>query len=368
MKIVIISNNDWNGLWYQRQQFASMYAESGHEVLFINKTLQRYPIIKDFKDRFLKKGDNPQIKKNPIPDRLTVMSIYTLPPVPLLRPVNKLLIKRALQNTEFKDCDLLISYIPTYTAQDIIKYMKPHKTAYINVHNYDADKVVKSLLVSEKRLCLAVDYLFADSEYNHNRLVRISQGREVHYSEPGVNYSLFRKAYRGDETIKCQTIGYFGGIGNHMNLDFYNALAEKFNVEFVGRFNRDNFNERLSEKIKFIEPVSNSELPDIIKNWDIIAIFYNPTNYVSGVIPAKIFECLATAKPVIVSGLENIVSIKDAVYTITELSQLETVMNRISNEDNNVVAIRTSIAESADWTSRFKKLNQIMAFDVYGDK
>lgn len=368
MKVVIISNNDWDGLWYQRQQFASMYARAGHEVLFINKTLQRYPIVKDFKDRFFRKNAHSQLKRNSIPSGVRVVSIYTLPPVPLFRYANKLMIKRSLTNSGFKYCDLLITYVPSYTSQDIIEYLKPSKSAYINVHNYDDDEVVKSLLQSEKQLCSKIDYLFADSQFNHDRLVRISNGREVNFSEPGVNSLLFASAYRGDETQKRLTIGYFGGIGSHLNLDLYNNLSENFNVVFVGSFNRDNIRERLSDKIRLIEPVSNNELPQIMKSWDIIAILYNPTGYVHGVIPAKIYECLSTAKPIIVSGLSNLMSIKDVVYEISELSQVETVMGNIAKENAHIAALRKEIGASADWTHRFNTLNQTMEFEVYGNQ
>lgn len=362
MKVVIVSNNDWDGLWYQRQQFATMYAERGHKVLFINKTLQRMPKIKDFKERFVKKS---KAMPNPVPEGINVISIYTLPPTRVFRWVNSQLLRKKLSSIGFDHPDLLITYIPTYTALSIIDILNPVKTAYINVHNYDADEVVADLLKAEKELCKRTKYLFGDSIFNRQRVARIS-GCETYDSLPGVHTEVFSKAFRGDEVKRKKTIVYFGGIGSHLDFCLYNKLSEIYDVLFIGKFNSEELKAEVSSKIKVMPPVANQELAKLLKDADIIGIFYRQSQYIDGVIPAKIYECLATMKPVIATGMGEMEALKGLVYQAE--NTIESVSGIISTLDNTETDEcrnqRIKAASEADWKNRFKILNERLGLDV----
>lgn len=364
MKIVIVSNNDWDGLWYQRQQFASMYACRGHQVLFINKTLQRLPHMKDFLDRFLKNKSVTIINSNVVPQNVKVKTIYTLPPFKSINFINNHIVKNYLKDSEWSNCDLLITYVPTYTALDVIDVLKPKKWAYINVHNYNADQVISDLLRSEKQVCLNANYLFADSIYNMNRLKNISNNRDVFPSEPGVNTKNYIKAFRGNESQTIKTIGYFGGIGLHLNFDIYNLLAKKYNVVFIGNLNNEEVKPLLSNKIKIIPPVSNSKLPELLQSVDILGLFYNKTDYVNGVIPAKIFECISTLKPVVTTGMDNVRILGNAIYCCNDDNVENTIINLHKTENSEIINKRKQIAMEADWEKRFLQLNKILGINV----
>lgn len=365
MRIVIISNNDWDGLWYQRQQFAAMYAQKGNDVLFVNKTLQRLPKIKDFADRFFKKKTNNRIVKNAVPHNITVINIYTLPPFKAINWLNKIIIKLKFRNFEYKNCDLLITYVPSFTSLDIIEYLHPRKSAYINVHNYDADNVIKDLLKSERIMVNKVNYLFGDSVYNMNRLKRINKHREIHSSLPGVDTARFKVSFRTDEHKRAKSIYYFGGIGDHLDFEIYNSLSKDYEVVFIGKFNEDSFKSKVSERIKIIPPVANDELPKYLLEADIIGIFYQSTQYVRGVIPAKIYECMATKKPILTKGIYEMTSFQPAVYICENEAGIRLILQNISDsETQEIVELREALAENANWATRFKDLNKRMELDV----
>ena len=364
MRVVIVSNNDWDGLWYQRQQFASMYAARGHQVLFINKTLQRTPRVKDFVDRFFANKSVTKIKPNEIPFNVTVKNIYTLPPYKWLNVVNKRIAASALANSEWRGCDLLITYVPTYSALDIVEDIHPKKWSYINVHNYNADKVLPDLLDSEKVVCGKADFLFADSVFNMNRLKEISRGREVFASEPGVNSTRFMAAYRGDEKEKIHSVCYFGGIGEHLDFDVYNKLAECYRVVFIGQFNNAEVKNKFSSKIEIIPPVSNSDLPYLLRDMDVMGIFYKKNGYIDGVIPAKIYECISTLKPVLTSGMDN-VSVLGRVIYCCGVNDVGDVLKHLKDtETEEVLELRKQMAADADWGNRFRLLNKRMGIDA----
>ena len=362
MKVVFVSNNDWDGLWYQRQQFATMYAERGHKVLFINKTLQRLPKLKDFKERFAKKS---KAMSNPIPNGVSVVSIYTLPPLKCFNRINRLILGRKLKPLGFESADLLITYIPTYTALSIIDLLTPKKAAYINVHNYDADEVVRDLLLAEIDLCQRVDYLLADSVFNRQRLTRIS-GREAFDSLPGVHTNVFKQSFRGDEANKRQTIMYFGGIGSHLDFNLYNQLSDHFTVTFIGKFNSEELREKLSPKILVHPPVPNSTLAQLLKEADIIGIFYLQSDYIDGVIPAKIYECLATMKPIIATGMGEMKALEGLVYQAdNSFESVVKIIKKLPDTENESCRNkRKEVASEADWEKRFQKLNERIGVNV----
>lgn len=348
--IMIISSNDWNSLWYQSQQLAINFASLGCRVFYLNRTLQRFPTIRHFKGRFYKKSElyNNKIKKN-----IYVITPLLLPPFKVLRPINRLLIRRILSSFDISS-PLLITYVPTYNTIDIIDIVKPSRIAYVNVHNFDSDKVIKDVIKAERELIKKSDVLFADSYYNKSRLSKLSNNRKIYLSPPGVCYNLFHGSFRGDEATRCKTIYYFGGIGPHLDLPLYNALGEKYKVIFIGVVNPI-IRDKISSNIEIRPPVENSKLPKILCDSDILSIFYKDSSYIRGVIPAKFFECLATGKPVLVSGLEEAKPYLDVVYDVEGSVRKALSIIRKLSETETVTRIKkkNKIAREADWSKRF---------------
>ena len=354
--IVIVANNDWHDLWFQRQQFACGFALRGFKVFYLNRALQRWPTINHFKRRFFLFGKKIIHNKNTIPPNIRVITPFWLPPFEILRPINRKLIQITISSYRLDvQSPWLITYIPSYNTIDLIRIIKPYKVAYINVHNYDEDIVISDLLKAEKELVKQADLLFGDSNYNMERLSRLSPGKQVFPSLPGVNYNLFRRAFRGDEFRRCKTIYYFGGIGPHLDLSLYGALASTYKVVFVGIVAPGVYNQ-IPAQIEIRPPVANSALPDVLKEADILTIFYKDSPYIRGVIPAKFFECLATGKPVLVSGLSEAKPYLDVVYDVQGSEQIarEVIKNLSETETEYRLRRQDEIAKEADWTRRFE--------------
>lgn len=353
--VVIVSDSDWDGLWYQTQQLACGFASLGDRVFYLNRTLQRWPTLDHFKIRFF-----PSKRKccfqSSIPENVHVITPIWLPPIKILRPINQRLIKNTIAPLEILS-PLLITYIPSYNTLDLIKIVNPCKVIYINVHNYDSDVVISDLLKSERELIQKADFLFGDSTYNVERLSRLSNGRRIYPSLPGVNYKLFHQAFRGDEVKRRKTLYYFGGIGSHLDLSIYGALAAILKVVFVGVVDSAVYKE-IPSNIEIRPPVANSELPKILQDADMLAIFYKDSPFICGVIPAKFFECLATGKPLLVSGLTEAKPYLDVVYDVqgSEKKALEIIKSLPDTETESRLLKRDDIAKEADWSTRFESI------------
>jgi len=352
--IVFVAELDWQGLHNQSHIMALGFANKGHKVFYINRTLQRWPRIEHILRRLTQNKNRGFVNTYPHPpENLQPITLWVGPPVRWLRIINRFIIRKTLKKYRINN-PILITYTPTYTTIDIIKILKPKLTAYICYHNFDADIVLGDVLLSENELIRISDVLFADSLYLQERLKKKSNGKVILRSMPGVYYEIFREAFRGDEVKYCKTLYYFGGIGPHIDFPLYEALAAKLKVIFVGVVDPI-VRKQIPANIEIKPPVANLELAKILKDADILGIFYRDTPYIRGVLPAKFFECLATGKPLLVSGLKeaeyylDVVyelqgSVKNAIEIIEKLPQLETPERVIR---------RNMIAKEADWSKRF---------------
>ena len=175
--IVIISSDDFDTLWYQRQVLALLFAKAGHRVFYFNKTPQRWSGPAQITKWLIKRTKD--TKQNRLSENLRIVNPLWLAPVEFLRCLNRKLIRQTLKKLDIKNV-ILITDVPSYNTLDAIEQIQPEKIVYINVHNYDdSDGIARTIFDSEKSLIQQADFLFADSLHNAERLKQKSSGREV---------------------------------------------------------------------------------------------------------------------------------------------------------------------------------------------
>ncbi|MBK7046301.1 MAG: hypothetical protein IPH48_07245 [bacterium] len=361
--IVFMSSRDWDSLPLQTHYLAEGYARLGCRVFFINQTLQKWPRLSHLLWRLNPKSSSGRVssysRQYEVPGVVPV-TLWTGPPIPAMRVFNRLVIRRSLRDYDIRNA-VFVTWVPTYTALDIIDIVQPTAIGYVNHHNFDADDVLPDLLVAERVLIDRADHLFADSLFLQARVTRLSGNRVVHRSMPGVYWKRFRSAFRGDELQRLRTIYYFGDIGTHLNLAAYNYLAESYEVVLVGIVNPA-ARKLISQKIRICSPVSVMDLPNTLRDADILATLYLDSPYMRGVIPAKFFECLATGKPVLVSGLAEAESYRDLVNIVGEIPEsiAQAVRNLPYKESESRRSARDAEARLADWDARCRHFQAIL--------
>lgn len=363
--VVLVANSDWDSFWFQRQEFASRFAEGGYDVVYVNRSFQRFPKLHHIMRRLLPNEGKGSLK-NDRPANLRVVTPYWLPPMRGLNTINKAFIRVTLSQIQPVKNALVITYLPTYAAADFIDMIEPLRTVYVNVHNYDGANVLDDLIRSEQQLVHDVDVLMADSTFNQNRLERISGGRHVYPALPGVRHDQFRTAYRdGDEVDRRKVVMFYGGIGPHVDFEIYEALAKTYDVRFVGVVNPE-IEGQVPDAIDILPPVKNEDLPAVLQQADVLTIFYRETDFVRGKIPAKFFECLATQKPTLVSGLREADAYPECVYEINGSAERakEIIEALPETETEERLQTRRSVAESADWDNRFAHFSDVVMGDA----
>ncbi|MFM8431888.1 MAG: hypothetical protein ACKOA1_03735, partial [Bacteroidota bacterium] len=290
---------------------------------------------------------------------LTVVTPWVGPPVTWLRPFNRLLLGRYFKRGTGNS--ILISYLPTYNCLDIASIIQPHALYYLCYHNFDADVVLPDVLRSEKELIRKSRLLFADAVFLVKRLEKMSGRTDIVHAPPGVHFKDFYAAYRGDEVVAPKKICFFGGAGRHLDLDVYNALAESFEVHFIANV-ADEIKGLLSPKIHITSPVGHTELPGLLKSMDVLSILYRRSDYIDGVIPAKFFECLATGKPLLVSGLMEVLPYDGVIYdTANYPAKAISILSTLKTTFPERLNIQLRIASEADYENRFIRFRDLIA-------
>ncbi len=341
---------------------ANEFLKRDYPVYFVERLPQRLPStpLSDLRQWIFKKGYGNEQIINISPANLEVLGFRSLPPVQWLRLINRAILKNAFAPHQAKLQQgkiLLISYTPTYTHIDLAALLRPSQSVYISVHNYDAFPVLPDLLKAEARIINSDTVLMADSAFNVARLKRLAAlGKPVYQLPPGVDYSQFSRANTGRPS-QYKSLCYFGGIGSHLDLELYNTLAETLEVTFIG-VTDNQVKHLLSPRIKRMPPVPARELPDLLAAIDILGIFYKKSPYIDGVIPAKFFECLATGKPLLVSGMDETKPYSRMVYECG--NSVHTALNIIASLPNTETAeqlsSRQKLARTACWDNRYAEL------------
>ena len=119
---------------------------------------------------------------------------------------------------------------------------------------------------------------------------------------------------------------------------------------------------KIPPSIKVRPPVFNRDLPHQLREADIIGLFYVNSPYIRGVIPAKLFECIATKKPILVSGLEEAKPYSDILYDVQgSLNMAYDIINSLQiSETNQKLQKKDLIAKEADWKNRYDYLHRIL--------
>lgn len=365
--VVIMAELDWSGLYAQSHVMAKGFAQLGHRVFYMNRTLQRWPRFRHLAARLFPKPSLGVVEaEKSMPDNITVINLWVGPPVRWMRMFNKRMIRRTMQSYDIRD-PLFLSYVPTYNCIDLADYLNPVLKAYVCYHNFDADVVVRDLLLSEKEIINSYDLLFADSGFLMKRLERLSGGRKVYQSPPGVHFNLFRNAFRGDEFLRRKKICFYGGAGVHLDWKVYNRLCDDYEVIFIAVISKE-AQELMDPRIKVLPPVPNHKLPELLRDMDILTILYLRSEYIDGVIPAKFFECIATGKPVLVSGLEEAKPYYDCVYdTVNSVEKtLEIIRNLDRTHDQQRINRQFEIGKMADFDNRFSYVKGLIDHKLNG--
>jgi glycosyltransferase involved in cell wall biosynthesis len=119
---------------------------------------------------------------------------------------------------------------------------------------------------------------------------------------------------------------------------------------------------RLNKNVKFLGSKSIFELPQCLTDSEALIIPYKINDFTKSIVPAKIFECFATGKPLVSTPLPDLVlNFKDSIYFAETPEEFLNALNQLnSGENKDLVLRRMEMAKDNSWDKRFEQVLSII--------
>lgn len=316
-QVVVLSSIDWDTAWQRHQIFASGFAAAGREVFFVENTAFRNPVWGDL-PRLWKRLRNiarPRSASgaNEIPRGLRVFSPQVMPPTwGVFRWLNsRVLLPKLLKSLETAglrpgaDC---VVYVATATTIELARRTKPGAVLYDCASNFREHPAAVADFAAHERALLALsdqvvcdsDFLYEQKKKEHPHVEKIHQGVPAEFFE-------VPPAPGGGGFV------YYGTWSSGLDARHADALAAAGFATTVSGFSKPDA-PALSPAVRRLPPVAREEVAVSLSPYDGFILPYRITPFVMGVMPAKIYECLATGRPVIATPLPSLKALEGLIY------------------------------------------------------
>lgn len=374
--VIILSTIDWNFLWQRHQIFATHLAGSGHRVVFV-ESLGFGPKYTDpafyarVASKLLRKALSIMSRtkrgsvERELPQNLTVYTPVVAPPRPrILRWVNKkVFLPRVLSEIARMGVrnPVVWSYQPTDTALRFAMGLEPKALVYDCVSNFvQVPGISADIAQTEQEWLDAADLVVVDSSFLRQK--HTVRRPDLIQLPPGVDYERFNQAYSDtDPSAPVQRVCFFGTMSEMwFDFDLLKSIADAgFKVTLIGHkgtrhqlFDHPN--------VEYIPPIPQAELPALLKPMDALLIPYKTNGFTQGVFPTKVYECLATGKPVISVPLPDLQGdLSRYIYLASGAAEFTDVLRRLPElETREKVRSRLALARQNSWESRLSVVSE----------
>lgn len=178
-----------------------------------------------------------------------------------------------------------------------------------------------------------------------------------------VDFTLFSRSTTDDllKDFQKPIVGYFGAIAEWFDTELVRYVAEnRPNLTFV--FIGDTYGSNLKKirnlrNVRFLGERPYIELPKYLRCFDTCIIPFKLTPLILASHPIKIYEYLASGKPVVTTKIPDLLSMKGLCYIAEDkVSFLENLDMSLKENDKKLVEKRIYFASKNTWQDRFKTI------------
>ncbi|MBI3298593.1 MAG: glycosyltransferase [Elusimicrobia bacterium] len=363
-QVVVLSTIDWDAAWQRHQIFAAQFAAAGREVFFVENTGFRDPGLADagrLVRRLARLAGRPGAAPQGVPKGVTVVSPAVLPPTKTaFRVINEnWLVPRLtarLKKQGLRPGPIAVVYVATETTLAMLDALNPSLVVYDCASHFAAHPgAPEDFGALEAKLLARADLVVTDSKFlydrlapRHPRVVRIHQG---------VDESFFAaKPPSGNWDSFC----YYGTWVHELDARLPAALAEAgFKVALSGFVKGPP--PELPASVRRLGPVARENLVERLQDFDVFLLPHLLTPFHQGVIPAKLYECMAMGRPVLATALPSMEEVREHVYVAaTPEEWVRAARDLPKTETPERRAARIALARKHTHAAEFARLEAAM--------
>ncbi len=226
----------------------------------------------------------------------------------------------------------------------------------------------------EKRVLQRADLVFCETPSRVDRKKRYNP--HVFHLPHGVEFDLYSRALESDyvpgdiKSIPRPIIGFSGTI-NHEKIDFelidlLSSIRPQWSFVFVGRIYRNTVIPSCiqdKKNVYFLGEKKYSEVPHYVKLFDVCTIPYKVTRVTKDIQTVKIYEYLATGRPVVTTYMPQLLHLKGVIEIANDRDEfLEKVESSLKTGDTSTLREkRIAIAKQNSWANRAQKIEEIIS-------
>jgi glycosyltransferase involved in cell wall biosynthesis len=367
--VIILSTIEWDFLWQRHQILATFFSRISKKVIYVESLGMRNPDFRDigrifrrlinfFKRSLRSKGSR---EKDQIPKNLILLSPLVLPStLKIFKTINRKLLIPLLSKIigdQGAERSLIYNFSPTQAALDMIDILNPSLVIYDCTDNFiEFPGVPKDIEQTEETILKQSDLVFATSDYLFQKIKKVRS--DVIHVPAGVDYDHFSQADQGI-TEQIKTLVFFGGItSQRIDYKLIQEVAKQKPdcvIQMIGPVLSKI--EEFPPNVEFPGTVRYEHLPAYLELCDCLFLPYRINEYTKAIFPAKLYECLATGKPIIATALPSFSEFHNELYIVKNAEECVMIIENIKQHKNErKYQARKELARKNSWESRFNEI------------
>ncbi len=373
MNIVIFSSVAWNFLWQRPQHIASKLADKGHNIVFFENPIfvNSAAIVKErIKER--KFIDLRRVRSN-----LWVVTLY-LPPFQgkfsaLKDRFSKLYFDYCLRKIGFHPDAAIYYSLHLVSLIDTLDSMNS-KIAFDFVDDIMSfpEFAFEEYLKMQSKLIDSSSVVFATSKLLCDK-IGLHDSRCV-YLPNAMDFDHFNRA--ADAAVKLDelpnlrhpVIGFIGAFLDWVDDDLVCKLAQahpEYSILLVGPVNVGKDKLGKHSNIFMVGTKPYETLPQYLSNVDVCIIPFKINNITLASNPIKMYEYLASGKPVVSTALPEVLrNASEIVYVGRDyedfVRKVELAVQESEARDESAIARRLAFARNNSWASRVDVIDGLL--------
>lgn len=365
---LFISSVEWNFVWQRHQTLASLFARES-EVIFCEVPGIRRLRIGDAGRvwrRLRSPGRCDKVKTAALPPGLRVMRPFLLPATNrLFCAINAWLLKRFVRRDEVLSAgvDLVVNYSPSRSALQLLACVPHRWLIYDCTDNWAAVRGIPAFLPEDEHVLLTrADLTLVPSrrleelkQLSARRLARVPHGALV---------GRFLLEPRRCEPNGPVTVLYYGHLhAQHLDFDLIDDLARERPNWIIVLVGPAKTSHTFPSNVQLMGQQPHEKLREFIAGADVLLLPYALNDYTRAVLPAKIYECLATGRPIVAAPLPELVTdFAGYLRFATDGPGFATAVEEaLTGDTDEMRAARVALAQANTWEQRYSQIEELLA-------
>jgi glycosyltransferase involved in cell wall biosynthesis len=365
---LFISNVEWGFVWQRHQTLAAFFARDS-EVIFCEVPGTRRLRLADATRvwrRLLVLGRRNPAEKLSSAAGVRIARPFLLPATNrLFCAINAWLLARFVRRDAVlaAGVDLVVNYSPSRSAWQLLARVPYRRLIYDCTDNWLAVRGIPAFLPEDERALLArADLTLVPSrrleELKHpdaRKLARVPHGALV---------ERFSLGPRQREANALVTVLYYGHLhAQHLDFNLIDELARArpaWSIVLVGPVKTPH---AFPSNVRLAGQQPHEKLRESIAEADVLLLPYVLNDYTRAVLPAKIYECLATGRPIVATPLPELTTdfagyLRFATDGPGFAAAVEGVL---ASDTNETRAARVVLAQANTWEQRYTHIQTLLA-------